>query len=79
MQHLFPPSFGGQSKPPALMLRRLHRRQEALMGPPTDRLFLAVLPDEAGLEARALSAPYREWRGALARLHKFPIINLCSL
>ena len=46
MQHLFPPSFGGQSKPPVLMLRRLQRRQEALVGPPTDRLFLAVLPDE---------------------------------
>ncbi len=45
MQHLFPPSFAGQSKPPALMLRRLQRRQEALMGPSTDRLFLAVLPD----------------------------------
>jgi 2'-5' RNA ligase len=28
------------------MLRRLQRRHEALMGPPTDRLFLAVLPDE---------------------------------
>jgi 2'-5' RNA ligase len=46
MQHLFPPSFAGQSKPPALMLRRLQRRHEALMGPPTDRLFLAVVPDE---------------------------------
>jgi 2'-5' RNA ligase len=46
MQHLFPPSFAGQPKPPALMLRRLHRRHEALMGPPTDRLFLAVVPDE---------------------------------
>jgi RNA 2',3'-cyclic 3'-phosphodiesterase len=46
MQHLFPLSFAGQPKPPALMLRRLQRRHEALMGPPTDRLFLAVLPDE---------------------------------
>ena len=46
MQHLFPPSFAGQPKPPALMLRRLQRRHEALMGPPTDRLFLAVLPDQ---------------------------------
>ena len=46
MQHLFPPSFAGQARPPALMLRRLQRRHEALMGPPTDRLFLAVLPDE---------------------------------
>jgi len=27
------------------MMRRLRRRQEVLMGPPTDRLFLAVLPD----------------------------------
>lgn len=45
MQHLFPPSFAGQAKPPALMLRRLQRRHEALMGPPTHRLFLAVLPD----------------------------------
>jgi 2'-5' RNA ligase len=28
------------------MLRRLQRRNEAVMGPPTDRLFLAVVPDE---------------------------------
>jgi 2'-5' RNA ligase len=28
------------------MMRRLRRRQEVLMEPPTDRLFLAVLPDE---------------------------------
>jgi len=47
MHHLFPPSFAGQLRPPALMLRRLQRRHEAVMGPPTDRLFLAVLPDEA--------------------------------
>src|SRR5262245_54315339 len=47
MQHLFAPSFAGQPKPPALMLRRLRRRHEALAGPSTDRLFLAVLPDEA--------------------------------
>jgi 2'-5' RNA ligase len=46
MQYSFPPFLAGQSKPPALMLRRLQRRHEALMGPPTDRLFLAVLPDE---------------------------------
>jgi RNA 2',3'-cyclic 3'-phosphodiesterase len=46
MQHLFPPSFAGQAKPPALMLRRLQRRHDALMGRATDRLFLAVLPDE---------------------------------
>jgi 2'-5' RNA ligase len=46
MQHLFPLSFAGQAKPPTLMLRRLQRRQKALMGPPTDRLFLAVLPDQ---------------------------------
>jgi 2'-5' RNA ligase len=45
MQHSFPPSFGGKPKPPSLMMRRLRRRQEVLMGPPTDRLFLAVLPD----------------------------------
>jgi len=46
MQHLFPPSFAGQPRPPALMLRRLQRRHEALMGSSTDRLFFAVLPDE---------------------------------
>ena len=46
MQHLFSPSFAGQPKPPALMLRRLQRRHAALVGPPTHRLFLAVLPDE---------------------------------
>jgi 2'-5' RNA ligase len=46
MQHLFPPSFAGQPKPPALMLRRLRRRHDALRGPATDRLFLAILPDE---------------------------------
>lgn len=46
MQHLFPPSFAGQPKPPPLMLRRLRRRHDALMGPATDRLLLAILPDE---------------------------------
>jgi 2'-5' RNA ligase len=46
MQHLFPPAFAGQTKPPALMLRRLQRRHAALRGQPTDRLFLAVVPDE---------------------------------
>lgn len=45
MLHSFPPPFGGKPKPPALMVRRSRRRQEALAGPPTDRLFLAVLPD----------------------------------
>jgi 2'-5' RNA ligase len=45
MQHMFAISFAGQEKPPALMMRRLRRRQEALVGKPTDRLFLAVLPD----------------------------------
>jgi 2'-5' RNA ligase len=45
MQFSFAPSFAGQSKPPALMTRRLRRRQEALQGKSTDRLFLAVLPD----------------------------------
>jgi 2'-5' RNA ligase len=45
MQHSFPPPFGGRPKPPALMVRRLRRRQEAVVGPATDRLFLAVVPD----------------------------------
>jgi 2'-5' RNA ligase len=45
MQHMFATSFAGQEKPPALMMRRLRRRQETLVGKPTDRLFLAVLPD----------------------------------
>jgi 2'-5' RNA ligase len=45
MLHLFAPPFAGKQKPPALMMRRLRRRQEALAGPATDRLFLAVLPD----------------------------------
>jgi 2'-5' RNA ligase len=45
MQHMFATSFAGQEKPPALMMRRFRRRQEALVGKPTDRLFLAVLPD----------------------------------
>ena len=45
MHHMFATSFAGQEKPPALMMRRLRRRQEALVGKPTDRLFLAVLPD----------------------------------
>jgi 2'-5' RNA ligase len=44
MQHFFAP-FAGQPKPPALMVRRLRRRQEALVGRATDRLFLAALPD----------------------------------
>lgn len=45
MLHLFAPSLVGKRKPPTLMLRRLRRRGEALAGRPTDRLFLAVLPD----------------------------------
>jgi 2'-5' RNA ligase len=45
MLQLFAPSFAGQKKPPALAIRRLRRRQEALAERPTDRLFLAVLPD----------------------------------
>lgn len=45
MQHMFATSFAGQEKPPALMMRRLRRRQEALVGRPRGRLFLAVLPD----------------------------------
>ena len=45
MSHWFDPPFGGKKKPPALIVRRLRRRQEALAGRPTDRLFLAVLPD----------------------------------
>jgi len=45
MHYLFAPPFAGRHKPPALMLRRLRRRAEALAGRPTDRLFLAVLPD----------------------------------
>ena len=45
MQHMFATSFAGQEKPPALMMRRLRRRQESLVGRPTGRLFLAVLPD----------------------------------
>lgn len=46
MHHMFA-SLAGQEKPPALMMRRLRRRQEALIGRPADRLFLAVLPDTA--------------------------------
>jgi len=45
MHHMFTASFAGQERPPAMMMRRLRRRQEALFGRPTDRLFLAVLPD----------------------------------
>jgi 2'-5' RNA ligase len=45
MLHLFAPPLAGRPKPPALMVRRLRRRQEALAGRPADRLFLAVLPD----------------------------------
>ena len=45
MFHLFAPPLAGQKKPPALALRRLRRRHETLAGRPTDRLFLAVLPD----------------------------------
>jgi 2'-5' RNA ligase len=48
---MFATSFAGQEKLPALMMRRLRRRQEALVGKPTDRLFLAVLPD-AGTAVR---------------------------
>lgn len=46
MQHFFAP-FGGQPKPPILMMRRLRRRQEGLDGRAMDRLFLAALPDAA--------------------------------
>ena len=45
MHHMFATSLAGQEKPPALMMRRLRRRHEAWVGKPTDRLFLAVLPD----------------------------------
>lgn len=45
MHHMFATSFAGLEKPPALMMRRLRRRQEALVGKPAERLFLAVLPD----------------------------------
>jgi 2'-5' RNA ligase len=45
MLHLFAPPLAGRPKPPALMVRRLRRQQEALAGRSTDRLFLAVLPD----------------------------------
>jgi len=46
MLHLFaPPPLAGRQKPPVLMMRRLRRQHEALAGPATDRLFLAVLPD----------------------------------
>jgi 2'-5' RNA ligase len=54
MHHLFPPPFGGKPKPPALIMRRLRRHEEVLMGPPTGRLFLAVLPDER--TARCIAA-----------------------
>jgi 2'-5' RNA ligase len=42
---MFAPALAGKSKPPALMVRRLRRQQQAFVGRPTDRLFLAVLPD----------------------------------
>jgi len=45
MLHLFAAPLVGKQKPPALMIRRLRRRQEALIGHPTDRLFFAALPD----------------------------------
>lgn len=45
MHHMFATSFAGQEKPPALMMRRLRRRQAALVGRPRERLFLAVQPD----------------------------------
>lgn len=45
MLHLFAPPIVGKRKPPVQMVRRLRRQQEALAGPATDRLFLAVLPD----------------------------------
>jgi 2'-5' RNA ligase len=45
MMHLLAPPLAGKQKPPALMIRRLRRRHEALAGRPTDRLFLAVVPD----------------------------------
>lgn len=53
MQHFLVPSSGGSRKPPALMMRRLRRRHEALTGPATDRLFFAVLPDEETAERMA--------------------------
>ena len=46
MSHHFDLSFSGK-RPPAFMVRRLCQRHEALFGRPTDRLFLAVLPDDA--------------------------------
>jgi RNA 2',3'-cyclic 3'-phosphodiesterase len=46
MQHFFA-HLAGQSKPPALMVRRFRQRQAALADRATDRLFLAVVPDTA--------------------------------
>jgi 2'-5' RNA ligase len=46
MLHSFALPLAGRPKPPALMLRRLRRRQEALAGRAVERLFLAVLPDD---------------------------------
>ena len=45
MHHMFATSFAGQAKPPALLMRRFRRRQQALFGKPRSRLFLAVVPD----------------------------------
>jgi len=56
MLHLFSAPLAGKAKPPALMMRRLRRRHEALAGRPTGRLFLAVLPDPDTAERIAQTA-----------------------
>lgn len=58
MQLMFAPSFMGQPRPPALMMRRLRRRQEVLHRKATDRLFLAVLPDAETTERIARTAQH---------------------
>ena len=56
MLHLFAPLLAGRPRPPALMMRRLRRRHEALAARTTDRLFLAVVPDEATADRIARAA-----------------------
>jgi RNA 2',3'-cyclic 3'-phosphodiesterase len=56
MLPLFSAPLAGKAKPPALMMRRLRRRHEALADRPTGRLFLAVLPDPDTAERIAETA-----------------------
>lgn len=82
MHYMFATSFAGQEKPPALMMRRLRRRQEALVGKPRSRLFLAVVPDAVASARIAETARHLRISHGLAGKPVRPEhfhVNLCDM